>query len=128
MIQGFEQYTHELKNEELPVFRSFVYHLAKHVGASQAVSGAKMAKGLSRVFPSWKDKGGSRIRKYAHIARVNNLIPRLVASSNGYYVCKDDEELKQYIRSLFARSKSIEEIAFSLMRENNITKEQIAKN
>jgi hypothetical protein len=61
-----------------------------------------------------KDITGVMVRKYCNFIRLHGLIP-LIATSSGYYVSYEREDIKKQIRSLYERAKSIKDSADGLL-------------
>ncbi len=105
MIQGFEQQTGKLTEYEkgvlLPVM---VKCLERKIGKGNAVTNAYMC---DRMNESGYDVGEARVRKIINYIRINGLVPCLMASSFGYYITNDADELKSYIASLKGREEAI---------------------
>lgn len=116
MINGFEKETHELTDEEKVLLPIIVNGLKKKIGKETAVTNKQMIVGLSKIGHKVQP---ARIRKLIHHIRITGLIDCLVATSRGYYVSKNVEELDSYIESLLQRSKSIEDIANQLQFQRN---------
>jgi hypothetical protein len=57
----------------------------------------------------------ARLRKIIHHIRIKNIIPLLIATSKGYYISNDENEIELYIKSLNERINSIQEIKDALM-------------
>lgn len=55
----------------------------------------------------------ARIRKIINYIRVNKLIVNLLATSKGYFISNDFEEINKYKESLIARANSILNLAKS---------------
>lgn len=105
MIEGFTKQTEKLSDYEkevlLPVM---VKCLERKVGKENAVTNAYMCV---RMNEKGYEIGEARVRKIINHIRTNNLVPRLMASSCGYYVTNDVTELKSYIASLKGREDAI---------------------
>jgi hypothetical protein len=112
MINNFEDYTHELSDYELKTLVPIIVKgLLTKVGKENAITN-------NQIVPKLKGKGykvsSSRIRKIVHYIRVAGLIPCLIATSKGYYISNDKEEIKEYIDSLHQRADSITFVAYAL--------------
>lgn len=114
MINGFENITQPLseyeKNTLLPIF---VKGLLKKVGHSNAVTNKHMVQGLKKLGHNVND---ARVRKLINFIRNKNLIPGLIASSRGYYISNDPEEVEKYCESLAQRSNEINRIKNRMLR------------
>jgi len=116
MIDGFEEYTCELNEEELELLPIIVNCLKAHDTKDKAITNAKMCEGISR----WRGIkfSGARMRKVIHYIQVNGLLKGLVScGTNGYYVTNDINEVVRYVESLKARSRSIFEVADSVQKQ-----------
>jgi len=116
MIKNFEEITKELSWYESAVLLPlFIRGLKNKIGKENAVTSTEIVRNL-------KSKGyklnGVRVRKLIHHIRVNHLIPRLIATSKGYYVSNDKEEIEAFILSLEQRISSIKEIKNALYSDN----------
>ena len=117
MIYGFENETAPLNNIELQaaaIIRDCLINF--HVGAKRAVTAEQIARGMANM-ELFRDKNsnpylnGARIRKIVNHLRITGACPRLIASSKGYYVSNDREEITEYIQSLYARAEAILAVA-----------------
>ena len=123
MLFGFEEQTQPLNDIELHAASAIAECLRNHhVGKERAVTGEQIGRGMARYeqYRTADDKPyltGARVRKIINHIRFAGWCPRLIASSNGYYVSNDDEELKQYVQSLRARAKAIYAVADKLERD-----------
>jgi hypothetical protein len=111
MIIGFDKETHELTEKELKLLPTVVSGLQKKIGKENAVTNKQMVDGLKKYGIK---TSGPRIRKIIHHIRITGTIERLMATSNGYYISNDINELDDYIKSLVQRSESIAKIADQL--------------
>jgi hypothetical protein len=58
-----------------------------------------------------------RVRHMIHILRVSDTISQLIATSNGYYITNDPDELKAYLDSLDDRLKHIAKVRHAIHRQ-----------
>ena len=121
-ITNFSEITHELNDYELRTLLPIIVSgLKTKIGKDKAVTNKYICKIL-------KDKGykitDSRLRKIIHHIRANGYVACLIATSKGYYVSLDNNEIKEYIKSLEERANSILYIKSSLEKQyiikNNI--------
>lgn len=114
MLNGFELITADLSEYEkdtlLPIFIS---QLSKAIGKHSAVTSGRMLL--------WFKKrnfivSGPRIRKIINHIRIHDLIPGLIATSEGYYISNDPGEVKNYIESLEGRIKAISAVKASMQQ------------
>lgn len=108
MLTLFEEQTTPLSDYELTLVQGFVKSFLNKKGADNAITN-------KQIVEAYKNKGininDARVRKIINYIRNNNLVMGLMASSKGYYVTTDKDEIKQYIDSLIGRAKAISCIA-----------------
>jgi len=61
---------------------------------------------------------GPRMRKIIHCIRVENLVPRLIANSKGYFIAENDEQILKFINSCKERANSFIETATAMEKFN----------
>ena len=112
MITNFENITTELNEKELEILPSIIKAFRKYtkdnpIKAPEIVSryNASTTSGIKLSQP--------RLRKICNHIRSYGLLP-LIATSKGYYVSYDKEEIKLQITSLRERANSIENCAIGL--------------
>ena len=62
----------------------------------------------------------SRTRKIINHIRINNLVPCLIATSGGYYVSSDVDEIMTYCESLKQRAEAILAVRNALLKQIRI--------
>lgn len=117
MIIGFEEITATLSEKELALVPVFVERLSLKVGKENAVTSQQIITGFANKKVNPVKIGGARIRKIINYIRMNNLVPRLMATSAGYYVTNDKEELRSYVESLKGRESAIRAIRHKIEQE-----------
>lgn len=104
MIEGFERETKDLTQYELSLVPKFIGGFAGKYGKDNAITNDKIISVL-------KDRGvkisQSRVRKIINHIRNRGLVEGLIASSAGYYISTDLEELQKYVLSLQSREDAI---------------------
>lgn len=111
MIQGFEEQTEELTQYEIEVLVPImVKGLSTKIGQDNAITNSKIR---SRLKDKEMDITDSKIRKIINYIRVNKLIVNLLATSKGYFISNDPNEISRYKESLIARANSILNLAKS---------------
>jgi hypothetical protein len=111
MIQGFEDQTEELTQYEIEVLVPImVKGLSTKIGQDNAITNSKIR---SRLKDKEMDISDARIRKIINYIRVNKLIVNLLATSKGYFISNDPNEISRYKESLIARANSILNLAKS---------------
>ena len=111
MIDNFEEYTHELTNKELKLIPMIVKGLVTKVGKEMAITNKEMVTKLKVIGVKVT---GPRLRKIIHHIRITGQVERLIATSKGYHVSNEPEEIKEYIESLEQRLSSIEFMKYAL--------------
>jgi hypothetical protein len=121
MIDNFQDITYNLTATELEeVIPIICRALSARIGESNAITNNQISSGLldyrSRLYRERhgceppkgfiKKFDGPRIRLMLRYIRVNNLVPRLASSSNGYWVEPDDTKLKACIESIYHRASA----------------------
>jgi hypothetical protein len=115
MVNGFEEETAPLSDYERDVVLPFLVDgLSKKIGKEKAVKSDHVIRIAEKREIQLT---GPRFRKVVNHIRVNNLVPFLVATSKGYYVENDIQEIEKYIQSLEQRSNAILEVKKSLERQ-----------
>lgn len=106
MITNFETITHDLTDEEkklIPILiKGFKTHTIKNPIKAPDIVSALNSKdlGLDKKFTE------VRLRKLCNFIRSNSLLP-LCATSKGYFVSYDEEEIHNQIKSLRERADAI---------------------
>ena len=121
MITNFEKETHELtdyeRNTLLPII---VKGLSTKVGKGEAITNKAICNAMETIGHKLHD---ARLRKLIHHIRAHDLILNLIATSKGYYIATNPQEVQDYIKSLTERINSIEFIRQSMVRQvkkNNV--------
>jgi hypothetical protein len=110
MIKGFEEQTHGLTEFELKeLIPILVKGFNKRVGKDKAITNSAIIKILSTTY-GLKSISEPRIRKAIHFIRDNGLVPKLIASSNGYWVATSQKEMEDWADSLRSRINAIKNI------------------
>jgi hypothetical protein len=115
MIEGFEEVTEELTEYELETLLPILLkHLPKKIGPDLAVTSHAIVNGL-------KARGmkitGARLRKLINYIRRKDMIPCLVASSKGYYIATDNEDMRRFVTSLQQREDAIRAVRIAMERQ-----------
>lgn len=105
MIKGFTEQTKPLSDYELnTLVPRIVRGLTKKVGKEKAITNTEIVAILKREGYSLSE---ARVRKIINYIRVNGIIERLIATSDGYYVANTKKEVADYIESLKGREDAI---------------------
>jgi len=106
MLEGFEDLTAELTlYEQHQILPTVTNGLSKKIGKAMAVTNARICEGLAT---RGKHIAGPRLRKVINYIRNTGLVPGLVASSEGYYVADNPEEMESWLKSLRGRRAALD--------------------
>lgn len=116
MIQGFTEQTEPLTEyEEQTLLPQLVRGLRTKVGRAMSVTNKSIIDGMKRNLGlSISD---ARVRKLINHIRNNDLVPCLIATSQGYYIAESEQELKDYEDSLLGREEAIRSVRLSIQRQ-----------
>jgi hypothetical protein len=109
-IDGFEEWT-VLTEDDLKVVPAVASSLRARIGKSNAITARELAQKFN-LGPG--GKGQARVRAILHHIRVRGIVPKVVASSCGYYVAGSREEVVTYVGSLRQRIAAIGAVAAAL--------------
>jgi hypothetical protein len=116
MIKNFETVTHELTDKEAQLLPMFIKGLQTKVGKENAITNKRMRERLEAHGISVPD---SRVRKIINHIRINGLVKCLCSTSKGYFVAKDEQEVKDYLEGLGQRIREQERIYDSIEHQFN---------
>jgi len=109
MIINFEDFTHDLTEYEkrslLPIM---VRSLRAKIGRHSAITNKKIVAALTS---QGLKVGEARVRKIINYIRIRGIVTNLIATSKGYYVSSEEEEISRYVESLRQRAGAIQAIA-----------------
>ena len=112
MVKGFEIITQPLTEYEtdtlLPIF---INCLSRHIGKETSISSRQIVRKMKSHNYRCTDVN---VRRVVNHIRINSLVPNLLATSNGYYVSDDIDEVHQYIESLRQREAAIRSVRKSM--------------
>jgi hypothetical protein len=130
MIRNFEEYTAELSEDEAKyIMPRLQMLLTLAIGKERAITNKQIVREINTLNPltkpdekdpglSWNVKTSEpRIRHMIHILRVSDAVPFLVATSHGYYISNDKQEIEEYMGSVDDRLRSIYQIRRALKRQ-----------
>lgn len=115
MIQGFEIETAPLSEYERNILLPIIVSSLKNSSKQNPIK--------NKLYTRWLKAGGyeieeARFRKIVSAIRRENLVPNLIASSKGYYVTNDPDEIDSYIQSLRSRARAINSLADALLAQS----------
>ena len=115
MINGFPIETALLTEFEKGLAERIAPYLLKKIGKAQAVTNKQMIRGIKDV---WNIKlSDARLRKIINYLRIKDKVPKLIATSKGYYIAETQKELIDYIESLDQRVKAIAAVKNALEKQ-----------
>lgn len=121
MIKGFDQETAPLTNYETGVLLPLLVRgLRTKKGRDSAVTNRYIVTALRGSCKLSE----ARVRKIINHIRTNDLIPGLIATSDGYFIAEAESELLEYEESLKGREDAIREVRQSIARQRRILYEQ----
>ena len=116
MINGFEEQTEPLTEyEEVTLLPQLVRGLQTKVGKAMSVTNKAIIDGMNRNLGL--KITDARVRKLINHIRVHDLVPCLIATSNGYYIAESEAELREYEESLLGRESAIRQVRLSIQRQ-----------
>ena len=115
MVTNFEHYTEELDEIDLAIIPIIIKAFKKYtkdnpIKAPEIVSKFNENR-LALNYP--RKLSEPKLRKICNFIRSNGLLP-LIATSNGYYVSYQKEEIKEMVKSLRERANAINRSAEGL--------------
>ncbi len=115
MIKNFEDYTHVITDYEMNnIVPRLISILQLRIGKELAITNGNIVKDFANGQIHTSEP---RIRHIIHVLRVSDTIPFLIATSKGYYISNDIDEINDYIQSIEDRLRSIYDIRRSLKRQ-----------
>ena len=114
MIKGFDEQTQPLTEyEERYLLPVVIAGLKTKRGAESAVTNNYI---VSKLKPRYK-VDAPRLRKIINHIRVNDLLPGLIATNNGYYLATSETEINDYVDSLRGREDAIRAVRMAMERQ-----------
>ena len=114
MIKGFANETEPLTDYERDVLVPVMIRgLISKVGQAKAVTNKHIVACMKADYKI----SDARVRKVINFIRCNDLVPCLIATSDGYYIAETEPELKDYEESLLGREEAIRAVRLSISRQ-----------
>ena len=111
MIKGFENETHNLSDYELKVVIPLLIKGFKtKIGKENSITNVNICKLVNENSNLKIKLNEPRVRKCIAFLRYNNCVPRLVATSKGYWVASNKQELIDWEETLQSRIDAIIDI------------------
>ena len=115
MIPGFEDYTHDLTEEELKVLIPLIIRgLERKTDKTKAITNLEMCTALDKGY-GYKIHS-SRMRKMIRYIRMTGKL-LFVSAGHGYWIENDTEKFQKYVNSLHDRGTSIVVLAEALQKQ-----------
>ncbi len=106
MLKGFEKQTHALNEYEMnTLLPLMVSGFKTKVGKSNAVTNKHICSSLAE---QGYDVNEPRVRKIVSFIRMNHLVPLLIATSKGYWVSTDAQEIKDWVETMNGRIDALQ--------------------
>ena len=113
MITGFDKETAPLTDYERDTILPVVCSILKtRFGCRASITSKRMITLLDGYKLS-----DARVRKIVNHIRNNDLVPCLIANSDGYYVAQSNEEMMTYEESLLGREEAIRAVRQAMERQ-----------
>ena len=110
MLKGFEEQTNELSDYEKKVIVPILIRgFQNKVGKERCITNKEICNTLNTEMNLQVKLNEPRIRKCIYYCRSNNLIPRLIATSKGYWIATDKQELIEWANTIQGRINAIQE-------------------
>lgn len=117
MIKGFSNETSPLNDYELRVLLPVIVQgLKNKQGKRNAVTNTYI---IGRLKPAYKIDA-ARLRKIINHIRTNDLLPGLIATSDGYFLASDEQELMDYEDSIREREEAIKAVRLAIARQRRM--------
>lgn len=118
MIKGFSNETSPLNDYELRVLLPVILAgLKDKHGKRNAVTNRYI---IGRLKQQGYRIDAPRLRKVINHIRTNDLIPGLIATSEGYFLAEDEQELMDYEDSLRGREEAIKAVRLAIARQRRM--------
>lgn len=118
MIKGFSNETSPLNDYELRVLLPVILAgLKDKQGKRNAVTNGYI---IGRLKQQCYRIDAPRLRKVINHIRTNDLIPGLIATSEGYFLAEDEQELMDYEDSLRGREEAIKAVRLAIERQRRM--------
>lgn len=109
MIDNFEDVTYELTEEEMKLLPIIKKGFEFHIGKAKLIKGATIVEKINdkaKEYDLSSQFSEVRLRKIVNYIRINSILP-LIATSKGYYVSNDKQEILTQCKSLEQRANAI---------------------
>lgn len=116
MIKGFDNETAPLNEYEERTLLPIIANWLKQTNKLKPIINKKATMYLNNKGYKINE---ARFRKIVNAIRMRDIVANVVATSKGYYVSCDAEEVAAYIQSLRERAGAINAMADALVRQGS---------
>lgn len=116
MIKGFDNETAPLNEYEERTLLPIIANWLKQTNKLRPIINKKATMYLNNKGYKINE---ARFRKIVNAIRMRDIVSNVVATSKGYYVSSDAEEVAAYIQSLRDRAGAINAMADALVRQGS---------
>jgi hypothetical protein len=121
MIKNFENETQPLTDYETNVLLPVLIRgLEVKKGHATVVTNKYIVSTLKGSY----NLNEARVRKIINHIRTNDIIPGLIATSDGYFIAETEAELLEYEESLKGREDAIRAVRLAIARQRRILYQQ----
>jgi hypothetical protein len=121
MIKGFDQETAPLSEYETRVLLPILIRgLKTKNGKENSVTNKHIVFSMKLEY----NINEARVRKIINHIRTHDLIPGLIATSDGYFIAETEAELLEYEESLKGREDAIRAVRLAIARQRRIIYQQ----
>jgi hypothetical protein len=121
MLKGFENETSQLSDYERSILPAFVKGFSTKMGKDNAIKNKEICAAMKSLG---YDVNDARIRKIVNHIRANHLCPVLLASSKGYWVSKDVNEVSDWLESMDGRIMAMTATRNAVLEELKVLKKR----
>lgn len=123
-IEGFDEYTSDLTEDELKFIPLIVRGLQQKIGPTKAIIGQAICDRLNTYNEEKKlaacKMTPARLRKCINHIRRTGTLNFVIGSSVGYYVSRDPGVVSKEIKSLVQRATAIQAVADAIQEHLNV--------
>ena len=105
MIEGFEEFTKNVKEHEIPTVKLIAKGLNGRIGIKNAIKSSEICDAL--LIHSGIKINDAKLRRYVQYIRAYGLCSMLCGSKKGYYIAENKEEWIKYREAFRTRITSM---------------------
>lgn len=99
MLEGFEEYTPDIKDSGMWVVDEVAVTLKGRIGQKKAVTARMLSSAIKKKHG--RKVGEPFIRKAIQYIRMKGMVRLLMSSSKGYYVAESVDEYARYVENSY---------------------------